>query len=145
MTFPAQPPDLRRLSLGRESFAALCPLALLGNASSSGSSSSARRFASRFFQRSPHGRRLAVRLGRYDQLPGGLAPPSHPPCWAHTTKAARPGTGRLGESPVLPDLSERTPPSAARDAEREPARIGEQLAVHWHTEANPRPGHPAGQ
>src|SRR5437870_1529153 len=87
MTVPAQPPDLRRLSLGRESFAASCPLALLGTAFSSGSCSSARRFAPRCFQRSPHGRRLAVRLGRYDQLPGGLTPPSHPPCWAHKKKA----------------------------------------------------------
>ena len=33
MAFPAQPPDLRRLSFGRESFAFLCTLALLGNAS----------------------------------------------------------------------------------------------------------------
>jgi hypothetical protein len=33
MAFPAQPPDLRRLSLGRESFAFTCTLALLGNAS----------------------------------------------------------------------------------------------------------------
>jgi hypothetical protein len=33
MTFPAPPPDLRRLSLGRESFAVGCPLALLGVAS----------------------------------------------------------------------------------------------------------------
>jgi hypothetical protein len=33
MTFPARLPDLRRLSLGRESFAVSCPLALLGTAS----------------------------------------------------------------------------------------------------------------
>ena len=33
MAFSAQPPDLHRLSLGRQSFAALGPLALLGNAS----------------------------------------------------------------------------------------------------------------
>lgn len=33
MPFSAQPPDLHRLSLGRESFAALCPLALLAGAS----------------------------------------------------------------------------------------------------------------
>jgi hypothetical protein len=33
MTFSAQPPDLHRLSLDRESFAAFCPLALLGSAS----------------------------------------------------------------------------------------------------------------
>ena len=81
VAFPAQPPDLHRLSLGRESFAAHCPLALLGSALSSGSYSSAREFAPRCFQRSPRGRRLAVRLGRYDQLPGGLSPPSHHPCW----------------------------------------------------------------
>ncbi len=30
---PAQPPDLHRLNLGRESFAVACPLALLGSAS----------------------------------------------------------------------------------------------------------------
>ena len=33
MTFSAQPPDLHRLSLGRESFAVACPLALLDSAS----------------------------------------------------------------------------------------------------------------
>jgi hypothetical protein len=33
MTFSAQPPDLHRLNLGRESFAALGPLALIDNAS----------------------------------------------------------------------------------------------------------------
>ena len=33
VTFPAQPPDLRRLSFGRESFAFTWTLALLGNAS----------------------------------------------------------------------------------------------------------------
>ena len=32
MTFSAQPPDLHHLSLGRESFADWCPLALLGHA-----------------------------------------------------------------------------------------------------------------
>jgi hypothetical protein len=32
MAFPAQSPDLHRLSLDRESFAASCPLALLGSA-----------------------------------------------------------------------------------------------------------------
>ena len=33
MAFSAQPPDLHHLSLGRQSFAVLGPLALLGNAS----------------------------------------------------------------------------------------------------------------
>ena len=32
MAFPAQSPDLHRLSLGRKSFAVRCPLALLDNA-----------------------------------------------------------------------------------------------------------------
>jgi hypothetical protein len=32
-SFPAQPPDLRRLILGHESFAVVCPLALIGIAS----------------------------------------------------------------------------------------------------------------
>jgi hypothetical protein len=26
-----------------------------------------------------------LRLGCYDQLPGGLSPPSHRSCWAHNT------------------------------------------------------------
>ena len=33
MTFSAQPPDLHRLNLGRESFAVTCPLALFDSAS----------------------------------------------------------------------------------------------------------------
>lgn len=39
-------------------------------------------------RRSPHGRRLAARFGPYDQVPGGLAPPDHRPCWAHIIAAA---------------------------------------------------------
>ncbi|CAA9335601.1 MAG: hypothetical protein AVDCRST_MAG68-2661, partial [uncultured Gemmatimonadetes bacterium] len=27
--------------------------------------------------------RLAARFGPYDQVPGGLSPPDHRPCWAH--------------------------------------------------------------
>jgi hypothetical protein len=54
----------------------------------SDSCSSARGFAPRCFQPSPRGRGLAVCLGRYDQLPGGLSPPSHRSCWAHSTTAS---------------------------------------------------------
>ena len=78
--------DLHRLSLSRESFAVCCPLTLLGNASYRVRVLT-RRFASRFFQQYPHGRRLAVYSGRYDQLPGGLAPPSHDPFWAYNRRA----------------------------------------------------------
>jgi len=97
VAFPAQPSDLPRLSLGRESFAVVCPLALLGSALSSDSCSSALGFAPRCFQRSPHGRRLAVRLGRHDQLPRGLSPPSHSPCWAHKQRRPAP---RIAEKPA---------------------------------------------
>ena len=43
----------------------------------------------RFFQRFPRGRRLAARFSPYDQVPGGLSPPDHCSCWAHTTEAPR--------------------------------------------------------
>jgi hypothetical protein len=81
--------DPRRLAFGRESFAVSCPLALAGNACYPASCSSARGFASRFSQRSPHGRRLVFSSGRCDQPPGGLSPPSHRACWAHTTRRRR--------------------------------------------------------
>jgi NAD(P)-dependent dehydrogenase (short-subunit alcohol dehydrogenase family) len=32
-----------------------------------------------------------LRLGRYDQLPGGLSPPSHRSWWAHNTTAGARG------------------------------------------------------
>src|ERR1044071_4763439 len=34
---------------------------------------------------------LAIRSGRYDQLPRGLAPPSSSPCRAHTKEPSLPG------------------------------------------------------
>jgi len=95
MAFPAQSPDLRHLSLGRESFAVSGPLALLGTASYP---VSVRRLAGslhRFVQRFGRPRHLAVRLDRYDQLSEGLSPPSHRPGWAHY----RNGRGRYRPRP----------------------------------------------
>jgi hypothetical protein len=87
-TVPARAPDLRSLTLDRESFAVTCPLAL--------SATPLIRFLFvapqvsllRFFQQLAHARRLAVRSGRCDQLPKGLTPPSEWSCWAHTQNGA---------------------------------------------------------
>src|SRR5690606_32583741 len=84
MAFPAQPPDLRRSALvvrasrstARSPCSAAPPIRFLF-VGSTGS-------LPRFFQRSPHGRRFAARFGPYDQVPGGLSPPDHRPCWAHS-------------------------------------------------------------
>src|SRR5690606_18291804 len=105
MAFPAQPPDLRRSALvvrasrsrARSPCSAAPPIRFLF-VGSTGS-------LHLFFQRSPHGRRLAVRFGPYDQVPGGLSPPDHRPCWAHTTRA--PQRQRCGAlvAPTLPFVS----------------------------------------
>jgi hypothetical protein len=84
----------------------------------SGFCSSAHRFATRFFQPSPHGRGLAVHLGRYDQLPGGLSPPSHRPCWAHIGIGGSRGT-RLSPSHTTGHAG---PHPAVREVEVAPPR-----------------------
>ncbi|MBF8305957.1 MAG: hypothetical protein HW398_1145 [Acidobacteria bacterium] len=69
--------------LGRESFAVLRSLALVGPASYPVPVRRPAGLALRCFQRFPHGYRLAVRSGRCDHLPKGLSPPSRVSCWAH--------------------------------------------------------------
>src|SRR5450830_316490 len=54
----------------------------------SGSCSSAHSFAPRFLHAGLTERRSAVCFARYDQLAGGLPPPSRRPCWAHMKEAA---------------------------------------------------------
>lgn len=68
----------------------------------------------RFFQRSPHGRRLAARFGPYDQVPGGLSPPDHCSCWAHHAK--RPGWVRAGAL-LKSHTALRSPVQIAADTE----------------------------
>ena len=53
----------------------------------SGSCSSAHSFAPRFLHAGLTERRSAVCFARYDQLAGGLPPPSRRPCWAHMKEA----------------------------------------------------------
>ena len=79
--------------LGRESFAVTCPLALIRPASHPVSVRRSTGLATRFFQHSPHGRRLAVHSGRRDQLPRGLPPPSRCSCWAHNERSRRESAG----------------------------------------------------
>ena len=86
LTVLSRAPDLRSLIFDRESFAVIGPLALIGSASHPVSVRRPTSLAPRFFQRIPHGRRLAVHSGRCDLLPGGLTPPSEWSCWAHQNR-----------------------------------------------------------
>ena len=52
----------------------------------SGSCSSAHRCVPRFLRPRHRGPHLAVPFGPCNQVPGGLAPPSQCPCWAHQKK-----------------------------------------------------------
>ena len=94
-SFPAQPPDLRRLSLDHKSFAERCPLALLGSASYPVLVHRLADFAPRFLPTLGRPHAVALRFVRCGQLTGGLPPPRSRPCWAHNvyaTVVAIPGT-----------------------------------------------------
>ena len=69
---PARAPELRGLTVGRESFAVTGPLTLVGPASYPVAVRRPTGLAPRCGQRSPHGRHLAVHSRRGDQLPRGL-------------------------------------------------------------------------
>ena len=81
----------------------------------SGFCSSARRFVSRFLQRRPRDRHLAVPLGPCDQVPGGLSPPSQCPCRAYKRGHPQfPGGGLLpsaSDESARDELSHLPPPS----------------------------------
>ena len=70
--------------LGRWSFAVICPLAPEGSASYPVPVRRPAPLAPRFLQTPPHENALALRSGRCDLLPPGLAPGGRCPCWAHT-------------------------------------------------------------
>ena len=93
VTFPAQPPDLRRLTLGCWSFAVVCPLAPVGTASYP---VSVRQLAvslpasfSADLAVGPVARLVALRFarGRCNLLPQRTFTSKPRPCWAHKRKS----------------------------------------------------------
>ena len=85
-SFIAQPPDLRRLSLGHKGFAVSCPLALLDSAFYPVLVHRLAIYDPRFLPTLGHPYAVALHFAHCDQLAGGLAPPGVRPCWAHTKK-----------------------------------------------------------
>ena len=88
-SFIAQPPDLRRLSLGHKGFAVSCPLALLDSAFYPVLVHRRAIYDPRFLPTLGHPYAVALHFAHCDQLAGGLAPPGVRPCWAHMQKACR--------------------------------------------------------
>ncbi len=86
-SFIAQPPDLRRPTLGHKSFAVSCPLALGGNALYPVLVHRLTIYAPRFLPTLGRPYAVALHFAHCDQLAGGLAPPGVRPCWAHMQKA----------------------------------------------------------
>ena len=82
-SFIAQPPDLRRLSLGHKGFAVSCPLALLDSAFYPVLVHRLAIYDPRFLPTLGHPYAVALHFAHCDQLAGGLAPPGVRPCWAH--------------------------------------------------------------
>jgi len=76
------------LRLGHESFAASCPLALLGNAFYPVLVHRLTDYAPRFLPTVGHPSAVALHFVRCGQLTGGLAPPGVRPCWAHKKTGA---------------------------------------------------------
>jgi hypothetical protein len=81
-SFTAQPPHLRRLTLGHKSFA-VQPARPGRQRLVCGSCSSAHGFAPRFLPTLGHPHAVALHLPRCGQLGRGLAPRRVRPCWAH--------------------------------------------------------------
>ena len=74
--------DRRLAAPGRWSFAVTCPLAPGGSASYRVPVRRPAPLAPRFLRTPPHESALALRSGRRDLLPPGLAPHRRCPCWA---------------------------------------------------------------
>lgn len=82
-SFIAQPPDLRRPTLGHKGFTVQCPLALVGNAFYPVLVHRLTIYAPRFLPTLGLPHAVALHFAHCDQLAGGLAPPGVRPCWAH--------------------------------------------------------------
>ena len=76
------------LRLDHESFAASCPLALLGSAFYPVLVHRLAAYAPRFLPTLGHPRAVALHFVRCDQLTAGLAPAGVRPCWAHKIEKA---------------------------------------------------------
>ena len=109
-SFIAQPPDLRRPTLGHKSFAVSCPLALGGNALYPVLVHRLTIYAPRFLPTLGRPYAVALHFAHCDQLAGGLAPPGVRPCWAHKKKSPP----RAGSSVANDSLRQRGCPCHLR-------------------------------
>ena len=86
-TFIAQPPHLRRPSLGHKSFVVSCPLPLLGNAFYAVLVHRLTIYAPHFLPTLGRPYAVVLHFAHCDQLAAGLSPAGVRPCWAHHKKA----------------------------------------------------------
>ena len=82
-TFIAQPPHLRRPSLGHKSFVVSCPLPLLGNAFYAVLVHRLTIYAPHFLPTLGRPYAVVLHFAHCDQLAAGLSPAGVRPCWAH--------------------------------------------------------------
>ena len=108
-TFIAQPPHLRRQSLGHKSFVVHCPLALLGSAFYAVLVHRLAIYASRFLPTFGRPHAVALHFTHCDQLVAGLAPAGVRPCWAHNENAQ----GADGAWAWMPEIQALTWPMLA--------------------------------
>ncbi len=134
------------LCLGHKSFAASCPLALLGSACYPVLVHRLTVYAPRFLPTVGRPSAVALHFVRCGQLTGGLAPPGVRPCRAH--KKNGPWRGPLGvfgvwegfetTMSVTPYTLSRRAPSTARTPHRTCWRLGTaQKAAHFSESTPP--------
>ena len=87
-TFIAQPPHLRRPSLGHKSFVVSCPLPLLGNAFYAVLVHRLTIYAPHFLPTLGRPYAVVLHFAHCDQLAAGLSPAGVRPCWAHIKNPA---------------------------------------------------------
>ena len=90
-TFIAQPPHLRRPSLGHKSFVVSCPLPLLGNAFYAVLVHRLTIYAPHFLPTLGRPYAVVLHFAHCDQLAAGLSPAGVRPCWAHIKKPTKSG------------------------------------------------------
>ena len=119
-TFIAQPPHLRRPSLGHKSFVVSCPLPLLGNAFYAVLVHRLTIYAPHFLPTLGRPYAVVLHFAHCDQLAAGLSPAGVRPCWAHKKKPCknraqyRPGCKERSFSPFVVDGQDASEPTLAR-------------------------------